>query len=179
MGMLFLPKPLSISGRPNPLRITPPSISGRPNPLRITPPSISGRPNPLRITPPSISGRPNPLRITPPSISGRPNPLRITPPSISGRPNPLRITPPSISGSWSTQITPSLAASFSVAVQHGTNCGEGGTTCCGTSRVHRGHPPAPRPSLGTAPRASRGSVVFGDRMRSELTTIRAFGTRRR
>ncbi len=40
-----------------------------------------------------------------------------------------------------------------------------------TARVHRGHP--------SAPRASRGSVVFGDRMRSELTTIRAFGTRRR
>ncbi len=44
---------------------------------------------------------------------------------------------------------------------------------------------APRPSLGTAaiPRhrtaGIAGSVVFGDRMRSELTTIRAFGTRRR
>ncbi len=121
--------PPSISGRPNALRITPPSISGRPNALRITPPSISGRPNALRITPPSISGRPNALRITPPSISGRPNALRITPPSISGRPNALRITPPSISGSWSTQITPSLAASL---VQHGTNCGESGTTCYGS-----------------------------------------------
>ncbi len=78
----FLPNPPSISGRPNPLQITPLSISGRPNPLQITPLSISGRPSPLQITPPSISGRPNPLRITRRVFlgAGAPKLLRRSPP---------------------------------------------------------------------------------------------------
>ncbi len=109
----------------------------------------AGRVHHPPITPPSISGRPNPLRITPPSISGRPNPLRITPPSISARPNPLRITRRVFMGAGAPKLLRRSPPHFSVAVQHGTNCGESGTTCYGT---------CPGPSAFVQSRALGGAL---------------------
>ncbi len=88
---------------------------------------------------------------------------------------------------YAYEAMPPVKLNRAVLMQHGQSDGQCPETSAEVRTRGRSAPSsratlsarAPRPSLGTAQRASRGSVVFGDRMRSELTTSRAFGTRRR
>ncbi len=81
-----------------------------------TPPNYSaeyfGTPQPLRLLRRVFWDAPTPSELLRRVFWDAPTPSELLRRVFLGRPNPLRITPPSISGSWSTPITPSLAASF-------------------------------------------------------------------